>query len=150
MMRDDYGFKGRRENLISKEAQKGVGADNPYDPEVIDDPDVKCFPVEELTEAEAAFDEIKEYESREGEGRQVTILDDFGRQIDAGNKWLFEACDKLRKEAQFYTDLVIIFQHYNARLPILDVCTHVSFAKKMLMYKNLSWTKMMNLGTTFR
>ena len=104
MKRDDYGFKGRRKNLISKEAQKGVGADNPHDPEVIDDPEVKCFPVEELTEAEAAFDEIKEYESREGEGRQVTILDDFGRQIDAGNKWLFEACDKLRKQAQFYTD----------------------------------------------
>ena len=34
MMRDDYGFKGRRKNLISKEAQKGVGTDNPYDPEV--------------------------------------------------------------------------------------------------------------------
>ena len=65
--------------------------DNPYDPGVIDDPDVKCFPVEELTEAEAAFDEIKEYGSQEGEGRQVTILDDFGRQIDAGNKWLSKA-----------------------------------------------------------
>ena len=39
MMRDDYGFKARRKNLISKEAQKGLGADNPYDPEVIDDPE---------------------------------------------------------------------------------------------------------------
>ena len=68
MKRDDYGFKGRRKNLISEEAQKGVGADNPYDPEVIDNPEVKCFPVMELTEAEAAFDEIKEYESQEGYG----------------------------------------------------------------------------------
>ena len=33
--REDYGFRGRRKNLITREAQKDVADDNVYDPQVL-------------------------------------------------------------------------------------------------------------------
>ena len=50
--REDHGFRGRRKNLITREAQKDVADDNVYDPQVLDDPEVQCFPVAELKDAE--------------------------------------------------------------------------------------------------
>ena len=56
------------------------------DPQVLDDPEVKCFPVAELKDAEEVFNtEIMNYEPEVGEQRQLTIIGDYGSEIDKGN-----------------------------------------------------------------
>ena len=122
--RKDYGLKGRPKNLISPQAREGLGDDNPYDPDVINDPEVRCFPCPTLAEAEGAFEVIKEHESEE---RQVTFLDNYGRQIMSGNNWLFNVCEVLRAKSDYHTDLVIVLQLYDHRLPIKILCTHITF-----------------------
>ena len=105
-----WGFSGRHKNLISKEAAK-VGDDNPYDPEVLDDPDTDCWPVAELKDAEqVSKDQIMTYKPEDGEQRQLAIIDDYGSVINhadiTGKKgWLKIAASHLRKKS-WYRDLL--------------------------------------------
>ena len=146
-----WGFSGRRKNLITKEAAKGAD-DNPYDPKVLDDPDTKCFPVEKLKDAEAVFnDHIAKYEPKDGEDRQLTIIDDYGSEINdadiTGKKgWLKIAGEHLRKKAQYFTDLIIILQCHDHNPFTKQLCTHVSLFMPMLTTENDKWTEMMGGG----
>jgi hypothetical protein len=76
--RVEYGLRGRPKHLISKQAQKGAGYDNPYDPAVIDDPEVECWPCEKLSEAENVFQTIRDRGVKKGDPKGVIIIDDYG------------------------------------------------------------------------
>ena len=116
MLDERWGFSGRHKNLISKEAAKGAD-DNPYDPEVLDHKDTECFPVAELKDAEQVFnDNIANYKPKDGEQRQLTIIDDYGSEINhadiTGKKgWLKIAGEHLRKKAQYSSYSATITTH---------------------------------------
>ena len=64
--RHEYGYRGRQKHLISKQAKK-THKDNPYDPAVLEDPEVTLWPVDKLSQAESVFDIMKA--TKEANGR---------------------------------------------------------------------------------
>ena len=66
-----------------------------YEPVAFDDPDTECWPVAELKDAEQVFnDHIMKYEPKDGEQRQLTIIGDYGSEINKGNLWLRNAGER--------------------------------------------------------
>ena len=100
-------------------------------------------------------DQIMTYEPEDGEQRQLTIIDDYGSEINhadiTGKKgWLKIAGEHLRKKAQYFTDLIIILQCHDHNPITKKLCTHASFFMPMLTTENDKWTEMIKLGNAYR
>ena len=52
----------------------------------------------------------------------------------------------LRAKENYHTDLIVVLQLWDAKLPIKNLCTHITYFQPMLMYETLSWTNMISLG----
>ena len=145
LLREEYGYRGRKKILFSKQAKAGMGADNPYDPAVINDKEVECFAVQHLSEAENVFTQISLRVVKQGEPKGVIFVDDFGAEINR-NGWLSDWCERGRQEGSLHCDFVICMQNWNYRSNLKNLCTHVAFYQPCILYDTASWKRKFRLG----
>ena len=102
----------REKHLLSRQAKKGLGEDNPLERAgVLDDPETTCWPIGELSQGKGVFEIIKGRGAQKGDKRRLTGIDDFGPEVSK-NPWLEDECSTLRQpsyEKPMHTDLIIIF-----------------------------------------
>jgi hypothetical protein len=78
LKRVDYGYTEMEQHLLSPEAKRSSrsgGRLNPYDPLVLDDPDITCHAYECFEQAKEVFEDLEEAPK---EVPKLVVVDDYG------------------------------------------------------------------------
>ena len=141
--RVEYGYTKMEKHLFSPQARRDSrsgGRLNPYDPLLLDDPDIKCHAYEYFEQAEEDFEDLEEG-SREVP--KLVGIDDYGSQI-RGNKWFTDKLTTFSNKAN--ASVIVVFQSWPSYGDFKNlVDCWVAFAD-CASYKTQSWKQMFCLG----